>query len=205
MAQLDKEKIKRLERGELFGTVATVFCCAVFIYFIVLFALSWGQSSALLTTVMWATAPALMTIGLGVAAYCNLKYGRGIERAINKYVLQVFVENAAKMHPEKDSLSFYVNLVGKTVEITVNGYKDKTVFDFSAFKRFSSFRRMAVLKAISDKLSATFCRLYERGGTYKSVDFKSIDATRGSKGRTVKIITDGVPDKKIMKAYLKTR
>lgn len=200
MAQLNSQKIKKLERGEIIGTVATYFCGIVFIYFLVLFALSWARGDELLSTVLWATAPALMAIGIAVAAFCNLKYGKGIERLINKYVVQVFVENAALMHPEKDSLTFYLNPTGKLIEITVNAYKEKIVFDFSAFKRFSALRKMTALKIVADRLEATFCRLYERGATYKSVEYR-----QKSNGKTVKIITDGLPDKKIMKNYIKNR
>lgn len=200
MAQLDSQKIKKLERGEIIGTVATYFCGAVFIYFLVLFILSWANGDELLSTVLWATAPALMAIGIGVSAFCNLKYGKEIERLINKYVVQVFVENAALMHPEKDSLTFYFNITGKSIEITVNSYKEKIVFDFSSFKRFSALRKMTALKIVADRLAATFCRLYERGATYKSVEYRQT-----SKGKTVKIIIDGVPDKKIMKNYVKNR
>ena len=203
MAQLDNQRIKKLLRGEIAGTIATCFCGVVFIYFVVLFALSWASENKLLETIMWATAPALMAIGLAVAAFCNVKYGRAIESLLNKYVVQVFVENAALMHPEKDSLTFYLTQSGKTVEVTVNGYKEKIIFDFSAFKTFSALRRMTVLKIVADRLAATFCRLYERGGTYKWVEYRRVD--KNNAGKTVKIIANGVPDKKIMKNYLKNR
>lgn len=200
MAQLDSQKIKKLERGEIIGTVASCFCGAVFIYFCVLFALSWARGDEFLSTLMWATAPALMVIGIVVAAFCNLKYTKDIERLTNKYVVQVFVENAALMHPEKDSLTFYLNTSDKSIEITVNAYKEKIVFDFSAFKKFSAMRKMTALKIVADRLAATFCRMYERGATYKSVEYRNT-----GKGKTVKIISDGMPDKNIMKNYLKNR
>lgn len=200
MTQLDRESIKKLETGELWGIIATVFCGAVFVYFILLFTLVWVRDDGLLEIIMWSTAPALMAIGIAASAYCNFKFGAGIERQINEYAVQVFVENAPLMHPEKDSLTFFFNVEGKTVEVTVNGYKEKIIFDFSAFKRFSAIRQTTVLKIISDRLAATFCRLYERGTTYKSVEYRL-----KSKGRTVKIISDGAPDKKIMKNYLKNR
>lgn len=199
MAQLDRQKIKKLEIGETCGTVAVGFCCAAFIYFIVLFSLSWVKGDQNLTVILWATAPALLAITIGAAAFCNIKYGRTIEKLITKYVLQVFVEQAKLMHPERDSLTFSLEVVGKTVEVTVNAYKEKIIFDFTAFNKFSTFRKMTVLKTIADKLAATFCRLYERGAGYKSVEY------RQKKGKTVKVISNGVPDKKIMKNYLKNR
>ena len=198
MAQFDRDKIKRAERGELIGNIASIFCGAVFIYFIVMFAISWATGNELLKTVLWATAPALMAIGIAVSAYFNLTSGKALEREIKKYVTSTFVENAALMHPDKESLTFYLNTVGKTVEITVNGHKDKIVFDFSEFSRFGAARKMSVTKIIILKLSATFCRLYERGAEYKSVQY-----SRG--GKTVAIIGGGVPDKRIMKNYLKNK
>lgn len=203
MAQLDNQKLKKLLRGEIVGALATYFCGVIFIYFVVLFALSWARGDKQLEILMWATAPALMAIGLAVAAFCNVRYGRAIERLINKYVVQVFVENAALMHPEKDSLTFYLSLSGKTVEVTVNGYKEKIIFDFSVFKRLSAMRKLTVLKIVADRLAATFCRLYERGGTYKWVEYRRVD--KNNSGKTVKIIANGVPDKRIMKNYLKNR
>lgn len=150
-------------------------------------------------TIMWFTAPALLAIGIAVAAFCGLKYGRGIENLINEYVLQVFVENAPLMHPERSFLSFYFDIVGKTVEITVNGYNEKIILDFSAFKRFTALRKATVLRIISDRLSATFCRLYERGVDYKSVKYRVSDRANHKTGKVVTVIADGVPDKKIMK------
>ena len=202
MAQLDKDKIKTAERGELIGNIATVFCLAVFIYFIVMLSVATVNGNGLLTTVMWATAPALMTIGIGIAAFCNLKYGRALEKELKKYAIGVFVENAELMHPEKDSLTFDFRTVGKTVEITVNSYKDKIVFDFSDLRSFGAMRQMSVMKIISDRLAATFCRLYERGGSYKSVAYRR---SGKNETKTVVIINDGMPDKKIMKNYLKNR
>lgn len=200
MAQLEAEKLKKAERGELVGNIATVFCFAIFIYFIVMFILAWVLDSDILNILMWSTAPALMAVGIAVSAFCNLKYGRALEREIKKYAVDTFVENAAFMHPEKDSLSFYFNLVGRTVEVTVNGYKDKITFDFSALRFFGAMRKVAVTKIIADTLSATFCRLYERGASYKSVAYR-----RKSGGKSIGIIVNGTPDKKIMKNYLKNR
>lgn len=199
MAQLDGNKIKKYKIGEALGTAATVLSGAAFIYLIVMFALSWATGNGLLKIILWSTAPALLALTIGVAAFCNLKYTRGIEKLINKYVWQVFVENAQLLRPERSSLSYRFEIVGTTAEISVNAYKEKIVLDFSPLKRLSALRKMTVLKIISDRIAATFCRLFERGSQYTSVDY-------GQKGgRVVRLITDGVPDKKIMKNYLKNR
>lgn len=205
MAQLDREMIKKLETGELWGIIATVFCGVVFVYFITMFTLSWATGDNLIKIIMWSTATPLMAAGIAAAAYCNIKFGKDIDRQINEYVLQVFVENAALLHPEKDSLTINVSTVGKTVEVSVNAYKEKIEFDFSAFKRFSAMRRMTVLKFITERISATFCRLFERGITYKSVEYRHFDRAKNKAGRPVRVISAGYPDKKIMKNYLKNR
>ena len=202
MAQLDVEKIKKAERGELIGNIASAFCFVIFIYFIVMFSLSWATDNGLLKIIMWSTATPLMAAGIAIAAYCNLKYGSMLEREIKRYAIAVFVENAGLMHPEKDSLTFNFNVVGKSVEITVNGYKEKIVFDFSELKRFGGMRKLTATKIISDRLSATFCRLFERGASYKTVVYRRAGKNGG---KTIAIITDGMPDKNIMKNYLKNR
>lgn len=201
MAQLDVNKIKKLEKGETVGAVATCFCGVVFIYFIALFALSLVQGNSVLQIILWSTTPALMVIGIALSAFCNLKYSKGIERLITEYVLQVFVENAPLMHPEKDDLTFYISHTKKSVQITVNGYKEKIVFDFSDFK-MSALRQLSVLKIITDRLAATFCRMYNRGAEFKSVEY--CHTNNGNK-RKIKIISNGEPDKKIFKNYLKNR
>lgn len=211
MTQLDGQKIKKLKKGEIIGTVATVFCGVAFVYFVVLFALSWVLKedlyglSELLSTIMWSTAPALIAIGIGVAAFCNIKFGREIERQISKYVVQVFVENATLMHPEKDSLFFRINMCKNSVEITVNTHKEKIIFDFSAFKRLSATRQITVFKIISDTLATTFCRLFERGYSFKSVEYRQTVDSKNKTGKLIKIISDGAPDKKIMKNYYKNK
>lgn len=198
---LEREKIKKLETGELIGNIASVFCGAVFVYFVVMVSIAWAKNDDFLKIIMWATAPALMVVGIFVSAFCNLKYGKPLEKAIKKYVVAVFVENAANMHPEKDSLTFYIKEEEKSVAVTVNNYKDRIVFDFSAIRFYGATRRISVMKIIADRLAATFCRLYERGGRYKSITYTRADKS----GKSVAVISNGVPDKKIMKNYLRNR
>ena len=205
MAQFDSEKIKKYKKGELWGNIALIFCAAVLVYFIVVFTLSWVQNNAVLQTVVWVTAAPLMVIGVSVAAYCNLKFGNGITEMIKKYVTEVFIENASAMHPDKSSLSFFIEISDTCVIISVNGFKEKIIFDFSVFGRFTLARKSAAVTIISDKLTATFCKLYERGTTYKSVDYREKAGTSRKSGKTVPIIVNGVPDKRAMKSYIKNR
>ena len=204
MAEFNRDQISKLKKGERIGTVATCFCGAVLIYFIVCFPIAYFKEIALLETIVWATAAPLMAVGIAISAFCNLKFGRDIDKAIKKYVVEVFVENAAAMHPERDSLSFFLAINGNCVEVTVNGYKEKIVFDFSVFGRFSAARKIAALNAITERLCATFCRLYERGSDFKSVNYLE-KSNRRKAGKTVPIIADGKPDVRAMKTYLKSK
>ncbi len=202
MTRLDAQQVKKLKTGERIGVAATFFCGAVFIYAVIMFAFGW--TNPLLQTVLWATAPALLVIGIAVAAYCNLKFGGALDGVIKDYVTQTFVENAALMHPERNSLSFFIEIKSNSAEISVNGYKEKIIFDFSCFGKLSPFRKVAISRAITDRLNATFCRLYERGAYYKSVDYREIRPKKGEY-KPVPIIIEGTPDKRAYKYYLKNK
>ena len=204
MANLNGD-IKKWKRGELCGTIATIFCGIVLIYFAICFPLASVKELEGLQLVTEITAPILIAAGAGIAAFCNLKYGKLLERAIRQYVLDVFVENAAAMHPERNSLSFYISVQDSDIELTVNGYKEKIVFDFSAFGKLSLTRKAAVLTEIENRLCITFCRLYERGSDYSEVSYSEREGTRRKSGKPVNIILNGVPDKKAFKNYLKNK
>lgn len=205
MAEFNNEKIKKLQRGELLGTLFTYLCGAVLVYSFTLIIISLAKDNVLLQTLALATGIPLMAICIAVAAFCNLKYGRALDREIKQYVVDVFVENAAAMHPEKRSLSFFVESDETSVAITVNGYKDRIIFDFSVFGKLRATRKLTVLTIIDQTLCSTFCRLYERGIEFTSVDYREKSGTRRNSGKTVPVIVDGVPDKKIYKNYLKTK
>lgn len=205
MARLDAQRIKKLKTGERIGIAATVFCGLTLVYFIVFFIFAWTGGSQTLQTALWATAPAMMTLGVAVSAYCNLKFGGELDRIIKNFVTETFIENAALMHPERNSLSFFIEIKENTAEISVNGYKEKIIFDFSDFGKLSAVRKLTISKAITDRLNATFCRLYERGASYKSVDYREKVSSRKKTGKLVPVIVNGVPDKKSYKYYLKNR
>ena len=110
MAELNYEKITKLKKGELFGTAATVFCAAVLVYFAVCFALARTMEIRALELAVLISAPVLGTAGVAAAAFCSIKYGGALDREVKRYVLETCVENAALMHPERDSLSFYISM-----------------------------------------------------------------------------------------------
>lgn len=205
MAQLDAQRIKKLKTGERIGIAATVFCGLVLVYFVVAFSIAFSTGNFVLQTVVWATAPALLVVGIAVAAYCNLKFGGDLDKTIKNFVTETFIENAALMHPERNSLSFFIEIKESIVEISVNGYKEKIIFDFSDFGKFSPMRKLTISKAITDRLNATFCRLFERGASYKSVDYREQVSSKKKAGKLVPVIVDGVPDKKSYKYYLKNK
>ena len=138
-----------------------------------------------------------------IAAICNLKYGKALERIIKNYVQDVFIENAALMHPEKDSLTYYISNDKQRFFVKANNFKELITFDFSAFGRLSLSRKVETSNAIIERLGATFCRLMERGGKYKTVSYCSIKD--GKQSKTVNIIENGTPDKKAYRNYLKTK
>ena len=202
MAQLDAQRIKKAKRGELCGTIAIFFCAAVLIYFAAVFSVSWITKNSVLQTLVFCTAPPLAVIGTAVAAFCNIKFGGELDRATEKYIRDVMVENAALMHPERDSLSFRINLVENQAEIAVNGYKEKIIFDFSAFGKLGLSRKAAILSAIQSRITITFMILWERGSQYKSVAFTGNGASRRKDGKVIPIITDGKPEKSAVRHYL---
>ena len=202
MAQLQGD-IKKLKRGELAGTLATIFCGIVLIYFAVCFSVASALDLQTLQTVTLITAPILMVAGIAVAAYCNLKFGGALDKAVKKYITQTFVENAALMHPERNSLTFYITVTDKTFELQVNAYRERIVLDFTEYGKISLTRKAAILSEIERTLCATFCRLYERGGEYTDVSYAFKEGTRRKAGKTVYIIKNAEPDKKAFKTYLK--
>ena len=205
MAQLDKEKITKLKKGELLGTIATAFCAAVVALFIVCYAVAKTQGIYPLELASLIAAPVLIAIGAAVAAVCNIKFGGAIEKEVNSYVREVCIENAPLLHPERNSLSFYITVEASAVVLQVNGYKDRIIFDFSCFGKFSAMRKISALTAIENRLSATFCRLWERGAKYTEVCFAEREGTRRKSGKLTFIIKDGNPDTKAYKNYLKNK
>lgn len=204
MVQVNSEKIKKLNRGELIGAIATIFCGVALVYFIIGFSVAVALNLPALKLSTLIAAPVLTAAGAGVAAFCNIKYGGELDKLLKDYIREIFIENAAAMHPERDSLTFYILVEKNTAEITVNGYKEKIVFDFSPFGKLTAMRRSFVATAIVDKLSQTFVKLtVERGAKYKTVGYT---ATAGrKKGKQVYIIANGEPDKRALKNYLKNR
>lgn len=204
MVELEREKIKKLKKGELIGNIATGMCGAVFVYFAVCFSISTVYDMYALRLATLISAPILMAVFAGLAAVCGVKYGGGIDREIDGYVRDVFIENAALMHPERDSLTFYFTFDDKKAVIKVNAYKERIVFDFSAFDKLSSMRKATIGSSVEKRLIVTFLKLLlERDMKFKSVGY--VSELGRKKGKEVFIISNGEPEKNSLKIYLKNR
>ncbi|MDE6001713.1 MAG: hypothetical protein K2G96_05300 [Clostridia bacterium] len=191
--------LKKWKRGELCGNIALYVCAAALVYFIAGFAVGRSQNIYALELATEISAPIILTAAAFTAAFCSIFYGGAIDKAVKKYVLQTFVENAELMHPERNSLSFYLSCEDSIIYLQVNGYKEKIAFDFSPLEKLSLMRKVSALSEIENRLCATFCRLYERGASYKEISYAERAGTRRKSGKTVYVIKDGEPDVKAFK------
>ncbi|MDE7306338.1 MAG: hypothetical protein K2N33_03010 [Clostridia bacterium] len=197
--------LKKWKRGELCGNIALYVCAAALVYFIAGFAVGRSQNIYALELATEISAPIILAAAAFTAAFCSIFYGGAIDKSVKKYVLQTFVENAELMHPERNSLSFYLSCEGSTIYLQVNGYKEKIAFDFSPLGKLSLMRKVSALSEIENRLCATFCRLYERGASYKEISYAERAGTRRKSGKTVYVIKSGEPDVKAFKQYLKNK
>lgn len=202
MVILDEKKIADIRRGELFGYLFLAVAAAGVIIFTVCYPIARVKDLSTLLLLSYILPPVLTALGAAGAAVCNIKYGGQEDRLISKYVLDICLENPQAMHPERDSLTFYIEPDGCKFLMHANGYKENLVFDFSAFKKLSLMRKAAITTEICNRLTVSFCRLYERGAKYREVNYT---VNGGKKNKVVPIITDGVPDKKSFKIYLKNK
>lgn len=203
MEELNAEKIKRLKRGEAVGEIFTLLCGVVLAAFIVCFTVAQVKDIYILRMLSITLLPALLLITIGIAAYCNLTFGRKIEAEIKNRVKEVLIENAALMHPDRNVLSFGISIEGNVAEIKVGNFKDTIKFDFSAFGKLSAMKKSSVTEAIAERLNITFCRLYDRGVHYNSVSYFRISGNKKA-GKVIYIIENGQPDKRAYKSYLKS-
>lgn len=205
MADIDARKIKILRRGEIAGTAFTILSGLAVVYFAAMFIVGTARNDAALENLaLYSGLPALAVFA-AISAVCYLKFGVAMDREIVKYTLSVMIENAARLHPERSNLSFTVQTKGAVVEVAANKYNDKLVIDFTPFGKAGPARRAAYSDAVTDRITYTFLRLYDKGGDYKSVDFRIVSPDGRKYGKTVPVITDGKPDKNAYKDYLKNR
>lgn len=202
MSTLDKKSIKSIKIGELFGYLFLAVAAAGMIIFAVCYTIAKVKNLPTLLTISYILGPVICSIGTLTAAILNLKYGKMADRLIKKYILDICLENPKAMHPERDSLTFYIELEGCTFLMHANGYKENLVFDFSPFKRLTPSRKSAIATEISNRIIITFCKLYERGAAYKDISYVF---KKGSTDKAVPIIVNGEPDKKSFKIYLKNK
>lgn len=203
MANLNTEEIKKLKKGELGGVIAAVFAGIACVALIVLFAVAIARADSDLRLYACGICIPVISVCSIIIAVCDFKYGKPLIRIIKNYVQEVFIENAALMHPEKDNITFYISNEGNEFYVKANNFKELITFGFSAFGKLSLTRKAAISTAIIDRLGATFCRLVARGNKYKTVSYCAVKD--GNQGKTINIIENGTPDKKIYKNYLKNQ
>lgn len=203
MVTLDEKKITYIKRGKTAEIIFLAIAAAGLILFAVCYPVARAKDIRALLILSYVLPPVLIALGAAGAALCNLKYGGLADRLIRQYVIDVCLANPEALHPERDSLTFYITLDGCKFYMHANGYKENIIFDFSAFKKLSPMRRAAIATEIGNRLIITFCRLYGRGAKYKDVNYKIENGSKKSK--SVPIISGGVPDKKSYKIYLKNK
>lgn len=203
MVILDEEKAAYAKRGGLINILSLTVALAGVVFFAVCYPVARKMDIHALLIASYIVSPVLVAAGAAGAALCSLKYGTNTEKTIRQYIIDVCLENPQAMHPERDSLTFYITLDGCSFSMHANGYKENLTFDFSAFKKLSPARRAAIATEIGNRLTISFCRLYERGAKYKDVNYKIENGSKKSK--LIPIITGGVPDKKSFKIYLKNK
>jgi hypothetical protein len=201
--QLDENKLKKLRVGEVCGNVATCVCAAILVAFVACFAVARVNEYEVFELVTIIVGVILMCAGIAVSAYCNIVCSGGIDKLVAEYVKDNCINQAALFHPDRDSLTFVISFDGLFAYVQVNGYKEKISFDFSPFKKISMSRKLQIVNEIENRLTDTFCRLYERGIKYSNVSFCEADGTRRKKSKDVFIIKEGSLDVKVYKGYLK--
>ena len=202
MVVLDEDKVKRVKLGDLIGCICLAVAAAGVLFFAVCYPIAKAQSLDVLLNLSYILAPVLIILGATGAAICNLKFGAENDRLIHKYVLDICLEKPEVMHPERDSLTFYIELEDCKFLMHTNGYNDGLTFDFSAFKKLGPMRKSEIATEICNRLVISFCRLYKHGSQYRDVSYV---LKNGSKEKSVPIIVNGEPDPKAYKIYLKTK
>lgn len=203
MEALDEKKIADIKRGELYGLLCLCLAAGGLVFFAVCYPIARVNNSHTLLLLSYILSPLFLALGAGGAAVFNIKFGGAENRLIRQYIIDTCLENPQAMHPERDSLTFYIELEGCVFSMHANGYKEGLIFDFSPFKRLLPMRRADITNEICNRLIVTFCRLYERGAKYREVNYHLQYGRKKSK--IVPVIKDGTPDKKSYKIYLKNK
>ena len=203
MVSLDEKKIESIKHGETIGYLCLAVAAAGVIFFAVCYPIARVQSLHTLLLLSYILSPILIATGAAVAAFCNFRYGTEGDKIIKQYVLDICLDKPQAMHPERESLTFYIEIDGCKFLMHANSYNEALVFDFSAFKKLSFMRRAAIATEIGNRITVTFCRLYERGAKYKDVNYTIKNGSK--KNKIVPVISGGVPDKKSFKIYLKNK
>lgn len=197
MATLNSD-IRKFKKLEFISVLLYIFCAGVTLFFVIAYLCARRYDVKTLQLICLILCPVLCTIGTFASAILSYAVMSKFTKEIKRFVLEVFVENAHLMHPDKKSLSFDISFNDAIVEIGVNGYKEKIIFDLSPLKKLSFTQKRIILSEIQTMLIVAFCRLVDGGSTYADVDY-------AINKRKVKIITGGLADKRAYRVYLKNR
>lgn len=206
MEILNKEEILRLRKGEKLGNAAVCLSAIVLVFFIVAFPLSsvYNLDALYLSSVI--ACPIVLVALCGVAAYCNIKCTGKIDKMIAEYVKAAFIENAKSLHPEKSSITFYINYSDKVMTLRANNFKDSVILDFSPIGKLSPMRKLTIFSAVETRLTVTYIKLFEKTKSIESINYYENDANKHKhSGKPVYIIKDGIPDKRAYRIFMKNQ
>lgn len=198
MATLNSD-IKKLKKIEYILIGAYIVCGAAMLLFVIGYAYARAVSNKTLQTVFLTLCPILVVVGSTLAAFLTYKWSSKTAKQIKMFILQVFVENAHLMHPDKKSLTFDISIDSTTATLGVNGYKEKIVFDFSPLGKLSIKEKNLVLENIQTRLIVAFCRLSDSHRT----TYADIDYTLNNK--KIQILTNSTPTPKAYRIYTKNK
>lgn len=202
MAEI-KGDLTKLKKGERLGSAALIVCAVITVLFAICFTIGKTKDIKGLYLAALIAAPVLLAFFAAVAAFSNVRFGGKIDKITKAYIKDVFLENAALLKPEKESLSFYITFEGACVNVNPNSFKEGLRFDFSPLLPLSSLRKLFILSEIENLLILSFMGLYSRGAKFKEVGWVERSAAKSKK--PTYIIFNGEPDKKAYKKYLKLK
>lgn len=200
MNEEEIKKFRSLLTGERAGIALNAFCCTVFVIAIILFSVGATAGNAQLKIIALSICPVIMAVAIGSSAYCYFKYGRAKDAFLKNKVRDIFVENAASLHPDRNSLTYYITIEKDKAYVKANDFKERVIFDFSPLGKHA-VNRSDIAGLLTHTLTVTFCRLYDRGAKYSDVSYRIY--LKEKTKNPVAIIADGKPDKAAYKYYLK--
>lgn len=200
MNEEEIKKFKRLLVGERAGIALNAFCGAVFVLAIILFSVGAATGNADLKIAALSVCPVTMALAIASSAYCYFKFGKTKDKFLKDKVRDIFIENAAALRPDRNSLTYYITIEQDKAYVRTNDFKERVIFDFSPLGK-RAVNRSDIAGLLTHTLTVAFCRLYDKGARYSDVSYRIY--LKEKTKNPVAIIADGKPDKTAYKYYLK--